>query len=137
MRFETEEAAALVIDFMPSHGEPPDLIRIVVGERGTMQLRTELIVRCGYGATVPWCSKLDSNTLVAVSGPDMVVLRSPVQLRGEDLKSPAQFSVSAVLQFDNFAAQARAKQGLAKPPTSTSSGSPTSVEDPDRTAGSN
>ena len=94
-RFETEEAAAVVIDFMPPHGDPPDLIRIVVGERGTMRMRTELIVRCGYGATVPWCSKLDSNTLVAVSGPDMVVLRSPVQLRGEDLKSVAQFSVSA------------------------------------------
>jgi GH15 family glucan-1,4-alpha-glucosidase len=94
-RFETEDAAAVVIDFMPPHGNPPDLIRIVVGERGTMRMRTELIVRYGYGAIVPWCSKLDPHALTAVSGPDMLVLRSPVSLRGENLRSVAEFSVSA------------------------------------------
>ncbi|NDZ18569.1 glucoamylase [Variovorax sp. WS11] len=94
-RFETDDAAVVVIDFMPPHGDPPDLIRIVVGERGSMPMRTELVVRYGYGATVPWCSKLDPHTLMAVSGPDMLVLRSPVALRGENLRSVAEFSVSA------------------------------------------
>src|SRR5690242_17380726 len=70
-RFETDEGAVVVIDFMPPHGDPPDLIRIVVGERGTVRMRTELVVRYGYGATVPWCSKLDPQTLMAVAGPDM------------------------------------------------------------------
>ena len=94
-RFETAEAAVVLVDFMPPHGHPPDLIRIVVGERGTIRMRTELIVRFGYGVTVPWCSKLDPRTFVAVSGPDMVVLRSPVSLRGEEMRSVAEFDVTA------------------------------------------
>ena len=94
-RFETDEGAVVVIDFMPPHGDPPNLIRIVAGERGTVRMRTELVVRYGYGATVPWCSKLDPQTLMAVAGPDMVVLRSPMPLRGQDLRSVAEFSVSA------------------------------------------
>jgi GH15 family glucan-1,4-alpha-glucosidase len=94
-RFETADGAVVLIDFMPPHGDPPDLIRIVAGARGTVRMRTELVVRYGYGATVPWCTKLDPHALAAVAGPDMVVLRSPMPLRGENLHSVAEFSVSA------------------------------------------
>ncbi|HKN85480.1 MAG TPA: glycoside hydrolase family 15 protein [Nitrospiraceae bacterium] len=92
---ETSEAAVTLVDFMPPRGKASDLVRIVIGKRGTVQMRTELIIRFGYGALVPWVTRGKDGTLLAVSGPDMVVLRSPVTLRGEDRKTVGTFNVSA------------------------------------------
>ena len=50
-------------------------------------MRTELVIRFGYGVTVPWTMRLDDGTRRAVAGPDMVLLRTAVPLRGEDLKT--------------------------------------------------
>jgi GH15 family glucan-1,4-alpha-glucosidase len=58
-------------------------------------MRTELVIRFGYGAYVPWVTHTGENTWRAVAGPDMVVLNTPVGMHGEDLKSVAEFSVSA------------------------------------------
>ena len=52
--FETAEGAVTLIDFMPVRGRNPDCVRIVVGERGRVAMHLELILRFGYGATVPW-----------------------------------------------------------------------------------
>jgi GH15 family glucan-1,4-alpha-glucosidase len=94
-RFEMDEGSILLVDFMPLRGRTSNLVRIVVGERGAVEMRTELLIRFGYGQAVPWVSKLDDGTLQAVSGPDMMVLRTPVRLHGEDFKSVATFTVSA------------------------------------------
>jgi GH15 family glucan-1,4-alpha-glucosidase len=58
-------------------------------------MRTELVIRFGYGATVPWMMRLDDGTRRAVAGPDMMLLRTAVQLRGEDFKTVAEFTVNA------------------------------------------
>ena len=50
-------------------------------------MRTELIVRFDYGSSIPWVTRHENRTLCAVSGPDMVVLRTPVPLRGEGRKT--------------------------------------------------
>lgn len=92
---ETSEGAVTLVDFMPPRGKASDLVRIVIGKRGTVQMHTELIIRFGYGALVPWVTRRKDGTLLAVSGPDMVVLRSPVTLHGEDRKTVGTFSVSA------------------------------------------
>jgi len=44
--------AVVVIDFMPLRGERSwsQLVRLVVGQRGVVSMRSELIVRFGYGA---------------------------------------------------------------------------------------
>ena len=63
------------------------VVRIVVGERGSVAMRSELVLRFGYGAIVPWVTRLDDGTLRAIAGPDMVVLRTPVRMHGEDLKT--------------------------------------------------
>jgi GH15 family glucan-1,4-alpha-glucosidase len=94
-RFETESGAASVIDFMPMNDGRTDLVRIVVGERGQVRMRGELIIRFGYGATVPWVSRLEDRTLRAISGPDMLLIRGPVEMRGEDLKTVGEFTVAA------------------------------------------
>jgi GH15 family glucan-1,4-alpha-glucosidase len=92
---ETAQGTATVIDFMPLHDEVSSVIRLVVGRRGQVAMRTELIVRFDYGSLVPWVTRLEDGTLTAVAGPDRVVLRTPVPLRGEDLKTVGEFTVAA------------------------------------------
>ena len=94
-RFETADGAVTLIDFMPPRESESRLIRIVVGERGRLAMRGELVLRFGYGATVPWVTRIDEHTLRAVAGPDMVVLQSPVQLHGENFRTVGEFAVGA------------------------------------------
>jgi GH15 family glucan-1,4-alpha-glucosidase len=94
-RFETADGVVLLVDFMPLRGVHSSLVRLVIGERGQVAMRLELILRFGYGAVVPWVSRLEDGTLRAVAGPDMVLLRSPVRLRGENLTTVGDFLVEA------------------------------------------
>jgi GH15 family glucan-1,4-alpha-glucosidase len=93
-RFETDEGAATLIDFMPPRKEHSQLIRIVRGEKGKVTFHTELILRFGYGAIVPWVTRVDDTTLRAIAGPDMAVLRSPARMRGENFKTVGEFGVT-------------------------------------------
>jgi GH15 family glucan-1,4-alpha-glucosidase len=93
--FETAEGRVKIIDFMPPRGGDSCIVRLVVGERGRLAMRGELILRFGYGATVPWVTRVDDHTLRAVAGPDMVVLRSKIKLHGENFKTVGDFSVAA------------------------------------------
>jgi GH15 family glucan-1,4-alpha-glucosidase len=92
--FETGDGAVTLIDFMPPRGKASDVVRIVVGRRGQLRMRCELVLRFDYGALVPWVTRLDDGTLRAIAGPDMTVLRTPIELRGEDLKTVGDFMVS-------------------------------------------
>ncbi|HKR34861.1 MAG TPA: glycoside hydrolase family 15 protein, partial [Steroidobacteraceae bacterium] len=92
-RFETAEGSVCVIDFMPPRDLSSDLVRIVVGERGQVAMRTELVIRFGYGTAVPWVTHIAADTWRAIAGPDMLVLRTPAPMRGENLKSVADFVV--------------------------------------------
>jgi GH15 family glucan-1,4-alpha-glucosidase len=92
-RFETAEGCVCVIDFMPPRDVGSDLVRIVVGERGQVAMRTELVIRFGYGAAVPWVTHIAADTWRAIAGPDMLVLRTPAPMHGENLKSVADFVV--------------------------------------------
>jgi GH15 family glucan-1,4-alpha-glucosidase len=94
-RFETPEGAATLIDFMPPRGRHSNVVRMVVGERGRVPMSTKLVFRFGYGAIVPWMTRLEDGTYRAIAGPDMVVLRTPVQLRGENLTTVGNFVISA------------------------------------------
>jgi GH15 family glucan-1,4-alpha-glucosidase len=92
---ETPDGAATVIDFMPLRGANSDIVRLVRGDRGRVAMHTELVLRFDYGRDVPWVSRLPDGTFRAIAGPDMVVMRTPVDLRGEDLKTVATFDVTA------------------------------------------
>ena len=91
--FETDDGAATLIDFMPLGGDHSTIVRLVVGTRGKVAMRTELILRFGYGAIVPWVTRLDDGALRAIAGPDMVVLRTPVHLRGDDMTTVGEFAI--------------------------------------------
>jgi GH15 family glucan-1,4-alpha-glucosidase len=94
-RFETDEGAATLIDFMPPRSGNSHIIRILKGERGSLTFRTELVVRYGYGAIVPWVTRIDPQTLRIVAGPDMMVLRTQVKMRGENLKTVGEVTIEA------------------------------------------
>jgi GH15 family glucan-1,4-alpha-glucosidase len=94
-RFETASGAVVIVDFMPPRSRHSNLVRIVMGERGVVRMRTELILRFGYGAYVPWVTHVAQETWRAVAGPDMVTLRTRVPLHGEDKHTVAQFTVRA------------------------------------------
>jgi GH15 family glucan-1,4-alpha-glucosidase len=82
-----------VIDFMPPRGTAADIVRIVEGVRGTVRMRSELVVRFDYGHIVPWVQRLDGARL-AIAGPDALCLRTPVEVHGEDLTTVSEFTVS-------------------------------------------
>ena len=93
-RFETPTGTALVIDFMPIRDDAPDIVRLVVGESGRVAMTTELIIRYDYGRVVPWVSMLEDGTLRAIGGPDMTVLRTPIETHGENFHTVADFEVA-------------------------------------------
>jgi GH15 family glucan-1,4-alpha-glucosidase len=94
-RFETAEGVATLIDFMPLRDNCSNLIRLVVGESGSVPMRVEVIIRFGYGSIVPWVTRLEDGGLRAIAGPDMLVLHTPVALRGEEFKTVGEFLIGA------------------------------------------
>jgi len=94
-RFETKQGAATLIDFMPPREGNSHLLRLLVGERGRIEFHSELVLRFGYGALVPWLTRIDDQTLRAIAGPDMVVLRSPVPMHGKDFKTVGKVTIAA------------------------------------------
>ena len=92
--FETPEGAVTLIDFMPLRGHASDLARLVVGRRGRVEMRLELILRFYYGKIVPWVTKHENGVLRAVAGPDSVMLTTEVPLHGKGLTTVADFTVS-------------------------------------------
>lgn len=92
--FETDTGAVTIVDCMPQRDGPPVVIRQVVGLRGTVAMRMELVIRMDYGSVVPWVRR-SARGIRAVAGPDAVVLTTDVPLRGEELTTVADFPVSA------------------------------------------
>jgi GH15 family glucan-1,4-alpha-glucosidase len=92
---ETPDGTAVVTDFMPLDAGGTHLIRLVRGVSGSVKLRTELIIRFGYGEVVPWVRRRDDGSLHAVAGPDRLVLRTPVRLSPKGRTHIAEFTVDA------------------------------------------
>ncbi len=93
-RFSTASGVVALIDFMPPRGKASDIVRLVRGVRGRVKLRMQLVIRFGFGTDIPWVKKNpDGSGLLAICGQDMTVLRTPVETRGEDLTTVAEFDV--------------------------------------------
>ena len=76
----TDSGEVEVLDFMPHRDDHPDVVRIVRGVSGTVAMRQDLRIRFGYAEAIPWVRQLTDQpipTLVAVAGPDGVVVRGP------------------------------------------------------------
>ena len=90
--FETESGSVTLIDCMSPRTTSPELLRMVVGTRGEVQMKLELVIRFDYGSVVPWV-RSTGRGISAIAGPDMLGLRTEVPLHGEKLKTAATFQV--------------------------------------------
>jgi len=94
--FETADGAVALIDFMPVNQPASSVIRIVEGRSGRVGMRMTLTLRFDYGSSVPWVYRLEEeNANVAIAGPNLAILRTSVELKGEDLATAADFEVAA------------------------------------------
>ncbi|MFF5786521.1 glycoside hydrolase family 15 protein [Streptomyces sp. NPDC012693] len=94
--WETRTGTVKVIDFMPQRDRAPDLMRIVEGVSGSVEMSSVLRLRFDYGSVVPWMRRTDGHR-VAVAGPDSVWLRSepPVKTWGQQFSTCSSFTVDA------------------------------------------
>jgi GH15 family glucan-1,4-alpha-glucosidase len=72
-----ESGRARVIDFMPPTPAEHDIIRIVEGIEGEVPMHTDLKVRFGYGAHIPWI-RPNGKCATLTSGPSALLYSSPV-----------------------------------------------------------
>ncbi|CAH9017571.1 glycoside hydrolase family 15 protein [Candidatus Nitrosacidococcus sp. I8] len=93
--FETETGAVCVTDFMPlsTNEKKVELLRIVRGIRGQVDMEMDIVLRFRYGETVPWVRQTDYG-IRAISGPDTVELLTPIPLYGENMKTRSRFTVT-------------------------------------------
>ena len=91
--FTSGDGAVTVTDFMPLRGPMADLVRIVRGRRGRVAMRSEILLRFNYGSSVPWVTRMEDHAVRAIAGPDMVMVRSSVPLRGEGFATVSDFTV--------------------------------------------
>ena len=92
--WETRTGTVKVIDFMPQRDAAPDVVRIVEGVSGSVEMRGTLRLRMDYGSVVPWMRRSEGHR-VAVAGPDSVWLRSEPEVKtwGQQFSTVSSFTV--------------------------------------------
>ena len=91
----TPDGEAAVIDFMPMGRSESSIVRRVEGRRGHVAMHMQLFLRFDYGSATPWVTQLeDGNGISAIAGPNLVVLRTSAELRGQDMATVADFTVT-------------------------------------------
>lgn len=95
--FTGPEGEIRVVDLMPTGDRRADVVRRVVGVRGTVRIRHELVIRFDYGQIRPWVRRVprrDGDVIVAVAGPDKLILAGPRLPHAEDGKHTDEFDVA-------------------------------------------
>lgn len=90
----TPDGAARVTDFMVPGSFTPMVVRIVDGLVGTVNMRTHIAPRMGYGKDVPTMSSTP-GVLICTAGSDELRLTSDVPLRTSHAAWTGAFSISA------------------------------------------
>ncbi|MDQ6738815.1 MAG: DUF5911 domain-containing protein, partial [Actinomycetota bacterium] len=88
-----------VTEFMPVGDRRASLVRRVEGLSGSVRMHQEIKIRFGYGTVLPWMSRMPdaegNQVLLAVAGPDALVLRGDVLPVAADHKHSGEFIVAA------------------------------------------
>ena len=110
--FTTATGKVKVIDFMPPGTPQSCIVRIVEGLEGHVDMRTELAIRFDYGVTIPWVSRRDRRTMTAVAGPHLIAFRTRAEVRGENMHSVADFTVTKDQSFSFVLAYGEARREI-------------------------
>ena len=96
-RWETSTGVAEVTDLMPHGDRRADIIREVRGVSGTVEFSEQITIRFDYASAKPWVRQVTDHkgehALVAVAGPDAIVVRGP-RLRPDGDSHRARFTVT-------------------------------------------
>ncbi|MEV4973069.1 glycoside hydrolase family 15 protein [Streptomyces scopuliridis] len=94
--WETRTGTVKVTDFMPQRDRAPELMRIVEGVSGSVDMSATIRLRFDFGSVVPWMRRAEGHR-VAVAGPDSVWLRSEPQVKtwGQHFSTRSSFTVGA------------------------------------------
>ncbi len=96
--FSTATGEVTLLDVMPAGEDRADLVRVITGVRGTVQMRHEWVVRFDYGQVRPWVRRQTlhgEHVITAVAGPDKLVLRGPRLPVAVDHRHHDEFDVNA------------------------------------------
>ena len=92
-----------VVDFMPTGDRRADVVRRIEGVRGTVRVRHELVIRFDYGQIRPWVHREVSHgeeVIIAIAGPDKLVLSGPRLPHAADGRHEDEFEVAAGDRLD-------------------------------------
>jgi len=90
----TATGVAVVVDALVPVGDTHRLVRRVESRSGAVAMRSELRIRFDYGSIVPWVTQSD-GAVTAVAGAEALVLRTPIEMRGEGFATVGDFTVRA------------------------------------------
>jgi GH15 family glucan-1,4-alpha-glucosidase len=90
--FDTPEGSVRITDFMPIRDKTVDIVRIVEGLHGHVPMQMHMTIRFDYGSIIPWVRNI-RGALVAIAGPDALVLRTPIETKGVGHSTVAEFTI--------------------------------------------
>lgn len=96
-RWVTDEGEVEVLDFMPYGDRRADVVRRIRGVSGSVRMHQELRIRFDYSEALPWVRQApehERNAVIAVAGPDAVVVRGP-KLTPKGFSHVSEFTVAA------------------------------------------
>ena len=96
--FTTADGEVVLLDLMPTGDGRADVVRRLTCTRGTVRIRHDWVVRTDYGKVRPWVSREqahDEDVVVAVAGPDKLVLRGSRLPEGHDGHHTDEFEMNA------------------------------------------
>ncbi|TPG18531.1 glycoside hydrolase family 15 protein [Sphingomonas koreensis] len=91
--FTTADGIVAVIDFMPMRGEAPDIVRIVEGRRGCVEMVSELAIRFDYGQIHPLIRQEGAGPIMAIAGPNAIRLDFDVAVTFDGRWGSSRFTV--------------------------------------------
>nr|WP_256127672.1 glycoside hydrolase family 15 protein [Arthrobacter sp. SDTb3-6] len=97
--WESATGTAVVTEFMPIGDRRASVVRRIDGITGTVEFTQEITIRPGYGKVLPWVRRVHHaagrSVIVAVAGPDALLLRGQELPRAVDHKHGGNFTVVA------------------------------------------
>ncbi|WP_439939318.1 glycoside hydrolase family 15 protein [Nocardia sp. N13] len=95
--FTTKGGEVVLLDVMPTLDGRADVVRRLTCTRGTVRIRHDWVVRTDYGRVRPWVSREQAHgdeVVVAVAGPDKLVLRGPHLPHGHEGHHTDEFELT-------------------------------------------
>ena len=90
--FATPGGVVRLIDCMPIREDNPQVVRVVEGVSGSVDMRMDLSMRFSYGSVIPWVRSV-SGLITAIAGPDALSMWTPIETHGENMTTVADFTV--------------------------------------------